>query len=353
MPIISETLGMPPDGRAALLFTLTNARGMRARITNIGGAIVSIETPDRHGALADLVLGFDALDKYMTNKPHFGCIVGRFANRIAKGRFTLDGVMYQLAVNNGPNHLHGGLQGFSKKFWEAEMVEEAGASGVRLRYVSPNGEESYPGTLACTVTYRLTDANELCIGYEAETDAPTNVNLTNHSYFNLAGHDAGEIRGHELTVNADCFTPVDATLIPTGELRPVAGTPLDFREPALIGARIDADDGQLRLGHGYDHNYVINGESGQLRFAARAVEYASGRVMEVHTTQPGMQLYTGNMLDGTHIGKGGRPCLRRTGFCLETQHFPDSPNQPGFPSVVLRPGERYAHTTVFKFGALA
>lgn len=353
MPIIQEPFGVLPDGRAALLFTLTNAYGLRARITNIGGSIVSVETPDRNGVLADVVLGFDTFDKYLTNKPHFGCMVGRFANRIAKGRFTLDGVTYQLAVNNGPNHLHGGLQGFSKKLWDAETVEYAAGCGVRLRYVSPDGEESYPGTLACTATCRLTDANELRIDYEAETDAPTIVNLTNHSYFNLAGHDAGEILDHELMINADYFTPVDASLIPTGELRPVAGTPLDFREPGRIGARIDADDEQLRLGHGYDHNYVINGALGALRFAARAVEHGSGRVMEVHTTQPGVQLYTGNMLDGTQIGKGGKPCLRRTGFCLETQHFPDSPNKPGFPSVVLRPGERYAHTTVFKFDTLA
>ncbi len=349
MHIQEERFGVMPDGRIALLYTLANANGVRVRLTNIGGSIVGLETPDRNGAPADIVLGYDNAEQYVANKPHFGCVVGRFANRIAKGRFTLDGVTYQLATNNRENHLHGGPQGFARKLWNVEPVEEVDAVCVRLRYVSPDGEESYPGTLTCIVTYRLTDANELRIDYEATTDAPTIVNLTNHSYFNLAGHGAGDILNHELTINADRFTPVDPSLIPTGEVRSVEGTPLDFRAPRTIGARIDGDYEQLRLGRGYDHNYVLNGSADGLCFAARVSEPSSGRVLEAYTTQPGVQLYTGNMLDGTEIGKGGKAYLRRFGFCLETQHFPDSPNRPEFPSVVLRPGERYAQTMVFRF----
>jgi aldose 1-epimerase len=292
-------------------------------------------------------LGFDSLEGYLSENPYFGAVVGRYGNRIAKGRFMLNGKEYKLATNNGPNALHGGLKGFDKQIWQAQPV---GNSGLRLTYVSNDGEEGYPGTLTTTVEYTLTDANELKLAYSATTDKDTVLNVTNHSYFNLAGEGSGDILGHRLQLFADRFTPVDATLIPTGELRPVAASPFDFRQPRLIGERIDAPgDEQIKFGGGYDHNFVLNGAMGTLRPAARVIEPKSGRVMEVSTTEPGVQFYTGNFLDGIIKGKGGKAYKRRYAFCLETQHFPDSPNQNKFPSVVLKPGQKFASHTVFKF----
>jgi aldose 1-epimerase len=330
------------------LYTLTNAQGIEVRIATLGATIVSIKTPDRKGQFADVVLGFDDMAGYRGNAPFFGVVVGRYGNRIAKGRFTLDGTTYTLATNNGPNHLHGGNRGFDKVVWTAKAVERPDGPAVQLDYLSKDGEEGYPGNLSATVVYTLTDKNELRMEYTATTDKKTVVNLTNHSYFNLAG--TGDILSHEVTINADRFTPVDATLIPTGELRPVAGTPFDFTKATPIGARIDQDDEQLKFGGGYDHNFVLNGTGSGFTLAARVVEPVSGRSLEVRTTEPGVQFYTGNFLDGTLRGKGGVMYGRRSGFCLETQHFPDSPNQPSFPSTVLEPNQRYATATVFAFG---
>jgi aldose 1-epimerase len=304
---------------------------------------VSLLVPDRTGKLGDIVLGYESLDSYIKNSPYFGSIVGRYGNRIAKGLFTLDGVTYKLAVNNGQNHLHGGSKGFDKVVWKAEPVREAGAAGVKLTYLSRDGEEGYPGNLSVTVVYSLTDENELRISYEAVTDRPTPVNLTHHSYFNLAGE--GDILGHELVVNAESYTPVDAGLIPTGEIRPVKGSPFDFTTPHAIGERI------ARVEGGYDHNFVLRGGGGRLDLAARVFEPKSGRVMEIRTTEPGLQFYSGNFLDGTITGKGGRVYSKHAGFCLETQHFPDSPNRPGFPSTILRPGSVYKSLTVHRFSA--
>ena len=341
-----QPFGQTPDGIAVDLFTLRNENGVTARITNYGGIIVALTTPDRHGNPGDIVLGFDTLAEYIDHNPFFGALCGRYANRIANGKFTLDGVAYQVAQNDGQNHLHGGQRGFDKVVWQAEEAGDADSAILKLTYLSQDGEEGYPGNLAVEVTYTLNNANELRVDYAATTDKATILNLTNHSYFNLSG--APDILGHTLTLNADCFTPVDTTLIPIGELRSVAGTPLDFRQPTVIGARIEQDDEQLKLGIGYDHNWVINGTSGQLRLAATAQETTSGRRLEVYTTQPGIQFYSGNFLtDG--VGKNGAAYRRRSAFCLETQHFPDSPNQPQFPSTVLRPGEQFAETTVFKF----
>ncbi|BCX03907.1 MAG: aldose 1-epimerase [Candidatus Roseilinea sp.] len=338
-----------PDGSEVEQYTLTNEGGLTVQIITYGGIITALRAPDRNGTPGDIVLGFDSLAGYLAGHPYFGCIVGRFANRIAGGRFTLDGVAYQLAVNNGPNHLHGGLAGFDKKLWRATTGRSDGAISVALSYLSRDGEEGYPGNLHVTVTYTLTRDNALHIRYLARTDKPTILNLTNHTYFNLAGQ--GDILDHEVTINADHFTPVNETLIPTGELQPVAGTPLDFRQPMRIGARINDPHEQLVRAGGYDHNFIINGAMGELRFAARVYEPSSGRVLEVYTTEPGMQLYTGNFLDGSIVGKGGTVYGRRAGLCLETQHFPDSPNQPNFPSAVLRPSESFHSATVFKFGA--
>ncbi len=350
MNIKKEPFGQIAEGTPVELYTLTNDHGLEVSIINYGGIIVSLKIPDRAGKVGEVTLGFDSLEGYLEKSPYFGCIVGRFANRIARGRFTLEGVEYTLAQNNGPNSLHGGLQGFDKVVWEAEPFENEAGVGLTLKYLSPDGEEGYPGNLSVTVIYTLTNDNELKIDYTAATDQPTVLNLTNHTYFNLAG--GGDILGHKLMLNADKFTPIDETLIPTGELRPVEGTPLDFRQATPIGARIEQADEQLRLAGGYDHNFVLDNLAGELILAARVVEPTSDRVLEVYTTEPGIQFYSGNFLDGTITGKGGRVYHKRTGFCLETQHYPDSPNQPDFPSTVLKHGEEYQQMTIFKFGVL-
>ena len=345
--------GRLADGSAANLYVLKNAGGMTVRVSDYGCTIVSLTAPDRQGKHADVVLGFDHLDDYVKHSPYFGCVVGRYGNRIAAGRFKLDGVEHRLATNNEPGgiacHLHGGLRGFNKVVWDSEGFVRGGEVGVRFRHVSPDGDEGFPGRLDMTVTYRLTDANALRIDYEATTDKPTPVNLTHHSYFNLAGHEAGPILDHELTIAADAITPVDRGLIPTGALLPVRGTPFDFTKPTPIGKRVGADHEQIRFGLGYDHNFVLRRWDGKLRPAATVYEPRSGRVMEVLTTEPGLQFYCGNFLDGKAVGKGGHAYQKRTGFCLEAQHFPDSPNQPQFPSCILRPGEVYRQTTVYRF----
>lgn len=346
-----QTIATTEDGKNIELFTLKNANGMEVGITNYGGILVSILAPDRDGNLEDIVLGFDDVTRYRGEHPYFGSIVGRYANRIKGGKFTLDGKEYTLAQNNGENHLHGGIDGFDSVIWEVEEIQSNDSSGLRLTYLSKDGEEGYPGNLSAAATYYLTDENELRIDYEATTDAPTVLNLTNHTYFNLAGAGSGDILGHQMMINADHFTPTDEGLIPTGEIRSVAGTPMDFRTPTPIGERIDQDYEPLVVAGGYDHNYVLNKTGEGLELAARVTEQSSGRVLEVFTTQPGVQFYSGNFLNGSVVGKGGVAYQKRAGFCLETQHFPDSPNQPEFPSVVLRPGETYRETTVFKFSA--
>ena len=345
--------GVMPDGERVEVFTLRHASGMEVRAINYGAIITSIRVPDRAGRFADVVNGHDTLDGYLTRSRFFGAVVGRYGNRIAKGRFTLDGREYALAVNNGPNHLHGGVKGFDKVVWSARVNTTADSAAVVFERTSPDGEEGYPGTLRVVITYRLQSrvhdgANEpeLRVLYEATTDKATPVNLTQHSYFNLAGHAAGDVLKHIVTINADRYTPVDATQIPTGVLASVAGTPFDFRQPTAIGARIDADDEQLRIGGGYDHNFVLT----ESPFAARVEEPASGRTLEVRTTEPGLQFYTGNKLDGSITGKGGAVYGKRSGFCLETQHFPDSPNHQNFPSTILKPGGIYSTQTVFRFG---
>jgi aldose 1-epimerase len=343
-----RSFGRTETGDQVELYTLTNSKGVAAAITNYGGILVSLKAPDRAGKLADVVLGFDELENYKTKNPYFGAIVGRYGNRIGKAKFTLNGVEYKLARNDGENSLHGGIKGFDKAVWKAKEID--GGRGLELAYVSKDGEENFPGNLAVTVTYSLNDENELKIDYSATTDKDTVVNLTNHSYFNLAGQGEGDVLGHLVTINADRFTPVDANLIPTGELKPVEGTLLDFRTPHAIGERINNKDEQLALGGGYDHNFVLNRTGDGLTPAARVTEPKTGRVLEVLTTEPGIQFYTGNFLDGTLPGKGGKVYGKRYGFCLETQHFPDSPNKPGFPSVVLKPGGRYQTTTVYRFG---
>jgi aldose 1-epimerase len=347
---VQPSFGETPEGVAVDLYTLTNANGMEVRAMTYGGIILTLRVRDRDGTLGDVVLGYDALDGYLEASPYFGAIVGRYGNRIAGGKFTLDGEEYSLAANNGPNALHGGLKGFDKVVWEAESFKNDEGVGVVFSYTSPDGEEGYPGTLEAKVTYTLTDANELVFDYHAVTDKATPVNLTQHTYFNLAGDGAGDILDHELMLKASHFTPVDSTLIPTGEIRNVEDTPFDFRTPTAIGARIGADDEQIGFGGGYDHNYVIDrGEGEGLALAARVYEPTSGRVMEVSTTEPGVQFYSGNFLDGTITGKGGHVYEHRTGLCLETQHYPDSPNKPDFPSTILQPGQEYSSRTVYKF----
>jgi len=353
MEIEKRAFGKAPDGTPVDLYTLTNANGnangAEAKISNYGGTVVSLVVPDRDGQLGDVVLGFDTLEEYVEQSPYFGCIVGRYANRVGKSRFVLDGVEYTLTQNEGENQLHGGIKGFDKVVWGAEPVRSDDAVGLTLAYLSKDGEEGYPGNLSVKVGYYLTDGDELRIEYFATTDKPTVVNLTNHCYFNLAGAGSGDVLGHELMINADRFTPTDEHSIPTGELRSVKGTPMDFTQPTAIGARIERDDEQLRLGQGYDHNWVLNKPEGSLGLAARAYEPTTGRVLEVYTTEPGVQFYAGNFLDGSITGKGGRVYDRHDAFCLETQHFPDSPNNPNFPSTVLRPGEEYRQTTIYRF----
>ena len=347
--VTSEPFGTTPEGEAVRLYTVTNANGLVMKVTNYGGIITELHVPDRDGQLEDVVLGFDSLEPYFEDSPYFGALIGRYGNRIAGGKFSLDGETYTLPTNNGPNTLHGGDVGFDKVVWDAAPFERDGEQGVVLTRTGPDGEQGFPGALDVTVTYTLTDDDELVFDYEATTDRATPVNLTQHSYFNLGGHDSGTVLDHELVINADAFTPVDETLIPTGEVRPVAGTPFDFRAPTAIGARIDADDEQIAYGPGYDHNFVLNGEAGEMKLAARVYEPTSGRVMEVRTTEPGLQFYSGNFLDGSLTGKGGVTYDRRSAIALETQHFPDSPNQPGFPSTILRPGETYTSRTVYAF----
>jgi aldose 1-epimerase len=350
--ITRAPFGRATAGDAVEVFTLTNRHGVEVRAMTYGGIIVSLKTPDRAGQLGDIVLGFDSLDGYLRHSPYFGAIIGRYGNRIAGGRFVLDGVTYRLASNNGPNHLHGGVRGFDKVVWAAEQFENDSAVGVVFRYTSPDGDEGYPGDLTAEVTYTLTDGDALIVDYRATTTAATPVNLTQHSYFNLAGEGSGDILGHELLVSADSFTPVDSTLIPTGRLAPVAGTPFDFRVSTPIGARIRVNDDQLANGGGYDHNFVLNRAGAGLARAARVVESGSGRTLDISTTEPGLQFYSGNFLDGTVVGKGGHVYGHRSGFCLETQHYPDSPNQPAFPPTILRPGEEYRSQTVFVFGTV-
>ena len=344
--------GTLPDGRAVESYTLTNAHGIEVRAMTYGAIITAIYTPDRRGRRDDIVLGFDSVGGYLAGSPYFGAIVGRYANRIAGGHFTLDGVTYTLARNNGPNSLHGGTRGFDKVLWSAEPVRSDSAVGVRLRYTSVDGEEGYPGTLQVQVTYTLTANDELIIDYDATTDKATPVNLSQHTYWNLHGQGQANILDHVLTLDASRYTPVDSTLIPTGVIAPVAGTPFDFRTPTAVGARIDAANEQLGFGHGYDHNWVIDHRRpGTLEPAARLADPVSGRVLAISTTEPGVQFYTGNFLDGTIKGKGGRVYGHRGALCLETQHFPDSPNHANFPSTILRPGQRYRSRTVVIFSA--
>jgi aldose 1-epimerase len=349
----SRPFGATRGGEPVELYTLTNGKGAEAAIMTYGGILVSLRVPDRGGKLDDVVLGFDTLDGYLSDPPppYFGALIGRYGNRIGKGRFTLNGMEYKLAQNNGENHLHGGVRGFDKVVWKAKTPSP---QSLELTYLSKDGEEGYPGNLTSTVTYTLTDNNELKLDYSATTDKDTIVNLTNHSYFNLAGQGQGHILAHMMTIHADRFLPVDAGQIPTGELKSVEGTPFDFRQPHMIGERIDEADEQLKGGGGYDHcyvlkSYVLKAAGAAPELAVRVSEPKSGRVMEVLTTEPAVQFYTGNKLDGRFHGKGGKVYARRYGFCLETQHYPDSPNKPGFPSVVLKPGERYQTTTIYRF----
>lgn len=348
-----RSFGHLPDGRPTRLFTLKHADGFQADISDFGGTVVRLLAPDKAGKLADVVLGFDEAADYATRSPYFGCLIGRVGNRIASGKFSLHGRTYSLATNNAPGgrpcHLHGGNLGFDKVVWSAEPGTQSGQPSLRLRYLSVNGEEGYPGNLTTTVTYTLTADHGLRLDYEATTDAPTPVNLTNHSYFNLRGDGCGDILGHELTLNASHYTPADLGLIPTGEIASVGGTPLDFTTAHTIGARIDRPHDQLVAAGGYDHNFVVDGPAGTLRLAATARDPGSGRILETHTTEPGMQFYSGNFLDGKLRGKGGRIYAHRGGFCLETQHYPDSPNQPAFPSIILAPGDTYRSTTIYRF----
>ncbi len=346
-----EDFGKTASGQAVELYTLTNANGVEVKITTFGGIVTSLKVPDRQGKLDDVVLGFDTLDGYLKGHPYFGCIAGRYANRIAKGRFKLDGKEYQLTVNNGDHHLHGGVSGFDKAVWNGREVKMKNGAALELTYLSKDGEQGYPGNLSTKVIYTLTDTNELKIDYFATTDKATVVNLTNHAYFNLAGQGNGDILKHQLQINANRFTPTDETAIPTGVLQSVKGTPFDFTKLEAIGARINQNDEQIKFGKGYDHNFVLQGKADILRQAAKVYEPTTGRQLEIWTTEPGIQFYTGNYLDGTLKGKAGKVYQQRYGFCLETQHFPDSPNRPSFPSTVLKPHQTYRTTTVLKFSA--
>ncbi|MFT4685378.1 MAG: aldose 1-epimerase [Neolewinella sp.] len=347
---LTDTLfGQTPDGPVTK-YTLQNEHGMQVSILDRGGIITNIIVPDRDGELADVVLGFDNIDGYLGKYPYFGALIGRYGNRIANGRFSIDGKDYTLATNNGPNSLHGGLKGFDRKRWKATLLKEESRVGVSLSGVSPDGEEGYPGNLSISVTYWLNNGNELLMEYEAKTDEATVVNLTNHSYFNLKGAGNGDILDHVLTLHAGAFTPVDSTLIPNGTKEPVEGTAFDFRQPTAIGVRIDSDSDQMTYGGGYDHNFVLDRTGAELAEIAAVYEPTTGRTLEVETSEPGVQFYSGNFLDGSKIGKGNIPYEFRTGFCLETQHFPDSPNQPNFPSTLLQPGETYGSSTIYRFG---
>lgn len=345
------TFGVLEDGREVLEYTLANSAGMSATIINYGATITSLSVADRNGKMEDVVLGYDTLPGYVHGSEYFGAVVGRYGNRIGKGRFELDGQEYQLAVNNGENHLHGGNTGFNKVLWDAEILDDPERPAIRFRYVSPDGEEGYPGTVTLKVTYSLTGNNELRIDYEGVTDKPTILNPTQHSYFNLSGNFTNTVLDHRLTIEADRFTPVDAGLIPTGEFMPVEGTPLDFRQSRTIGERIDDPFEQLALGKGYDHNWVLRNytKPGEIHKAAELYDPASGRRMTVLTDQPGIQFYSGNFLDGTATGKNGIVYRLRTGLCLETQVFPDAPNKPDFPSATLKPGQVYRQTTIYQF----
>ena len=342
--------GRTPGGEAVELYTLTNARGMQVRAMTYGAIIQAIRVPDRSGHPEDVTLGHDSLQGYLEASPYFGAVVGRYANRIARGRFTLEGRTYRLATNNGPNHLHGGLKGYDKVVWRARSFQRGDTTGVRFEHTSPDGDEGYPGAVRIAVTYSLLPGNELAVEYQATSDRPTPVNLSQHTYFNLAGEGSGDILQHVLTINADRYTPVDTTLIPTGELASVSRTPFDFRKATPIGARIRQPDPQLQRGRGYDHNFVLSRTEPGLFPAVRVLEPKSGRTLDISTTEPGLQFYSGNFLDGSITGKAGHVYGFRSGLVLETQHFPDSPNQSRFPSTILRPGEEYRSRTVFSFG---
>ncbi len=344
--VMKSEFGKMPDGTVVWVYALKNSKGMEAKITTYGAAVVSLMVPDKNGKRGDVVLGCSDLDSFRRQAAFLGAIVGRYGNRIAKAQFKLDGHEYKLPNNDHGNTLHGGPQGFDKKVWDVRRAEP---NLLELHYLSKDGEEGFPGDLNATVTYTVTENNELRIDYAATTDKPTVVNLTNHAYFNLAGQGNGDILGQKMMINADHFLPVNPTLIPTGELRPVAGTPFDFRKPGPIGSRINASDEQIKIGGGYDHCWVLNKKGGELSLAARAMDPASGRVMEVLTTEPGIQFYTGNFLDGSITGKDGKVYKKRYAFCLETQHYPDSPNQPKFPTTTLNPGGKYTTTTIYKF----
>jgi len=345
-----QAYGKTPAGAEVDLYTLTNANGMQAGIITYGGTVVSLTAPDRNGKYADVVLGMDDLAGYERATAFFGALIGRYGNRIGHAQFALGGSTYKLPANDGPNTLHGGPAGFDKKVWTAVPGTSADGQTLELTYVSPDGEAGFPGALTSKVVYTLTAKNELKIDYTATTDKPTVVNLTNHSYFNLAGQGEGDVLAHEVTINADRFTPVDSTLIPTGELRPVSGTPFDFTKSTAIGARIEANDEQIKFGKGYDHNWVLNKTGEGLSKAAEVFEPKTGRVLEVWTTEPAMQFYTGNFLDGSLQGKG-KTYIRRGAFCMETQHYPDSPNHPAFPTTELKPGATYKTTTVYRLSA--
>jgi aldose 1-epimerase len=347
--VTKESFGKTADGENVDLYTLRNTKGVEAKVTNLGGIVVSLKVPDKNGKFDDVVLGFNDLDSYLKPGPYFGALIGRYGNRIAKGRFTLNGVEYKLAVNNGENHLHGGIKGFDKVIWTGSESKTRLGPAVTLTYLSKDGEEGYPGNLNVTVVYTLTNNNELKIDYSATTDKDTVTNLTHHSYFNLAGEGNGDILNHRVMINGTRFLPTDAGSIPTGELRPVSGTPFDFLKLTAIGARINQDEEQLKLGNGYDHTWIINGRPGTLRLAAQAYEPTSGRRMQVWTTEPGMQFYTGNFLDGSLTGKSGKIYQRRYGFCFETQHYPDSPNHPAFPTTTLKKGATFRSTTIYRF----
>jgi len=352
MNIEKKSFGEIAEGIEAELYTVTNNNGVSMSVTNYGGIITELKVPDKNGNMIDIVLGYEKVEDYLKESPYFGATIGRYGNRIAKGKFTLNNIEYGLASNDGSNHLHGGVKGFDKVIWDLEEFRKETELGVVMKYTSKDGEEGYPGNLDVTVTYTLTDNNELKIDYLATTDKPTICNLTNHSYFNFKDAGGSTILDHELQILADKYTPIDSASIPLGELMPVDGTPFDFREPKKIGRDINEENKQLKNGIGYDHNFVLNGKIGDLRLAARVVEYTSGIIMEIFTEEPGIQFYSGNFLDGSLTGKNGTINNNRSGFCLETQHFPDSPNQPDWPTTTLNPGETYKTSTIHKFSVL-